>query len=130
GLFGRGSAMFTFADVMHLFSDEFTGLCGCRLSLTSIFSGALDCRFLRHVCLLALRRCITESEADSGVGRRGSGGANSPRRHEDTKDPSANSFLFVPSCLRGAFGSYAGELQFRRLRRDRKVEHALAKRWK
>ena len=40
--------MFAFADMMHLFADEFAGLGGERFAFAFIFAGAFKRFFFRH----------------------------------------------------------------------------------
>ena len=48
GLLGRTSAVLPFADMVHFFSDKFSGLCAGRLAFTCIFASAFQCSFFRH----------------------------------------------------------------------------------
>lgn len=48
GLLGVRRTVFAFADVVHLFPDEFSGLRGSRLTFPLIFCCAFECFFLRH----------------------------------------------------------------------------------
>jgi hypothetical protein len=48
GLLRGAGAMFTFANMMHLFADEFTGLCGWSFPLASVFFGAFECLLFWH----------------------------------------------------------------------------------
>jgi hypothetical protein len=40
--------MFAFADVVHLFADEFAGLCGPRFALPLVPAGAFQCFLFGH----------------------------------------------------------------------------------
>jgi hypothetical protein len=64
GLLGRTGAVFTLADVLNLFPDEFPGLGARRLALTGIFLCSFDGFLLRHdefqqsKIVATVRKCI------------------------------------------------------------------------
>jgi len=45
--------MFTLPDVIHLFADEFSGLCGGCFPFPCILASSLDCFLFRHSYLPA-----------------------------------------------------------------------------
>lgn len=47
-LLGRTRTMLTLSNVMHLLTNEFSGLCGRRLALTGVFAGSFNCLSFRH----------------------------------------------------------------------------------
>jgi len=47
-LFGRSGTVFPFANMMHLFADEFAGLRRRRLAFALVTAGAFQCFFFGH----------------------------------------------------------------------------------
>lgn len=48
GLLGRAGSVFSFADVIKFFADEFSGLSGWRFALAGVFVGAFQGFSIRH----------------------------------------------------------------------------------
>lgn len=53
GLLGRTSAVLPLPNMVHFFSDKFSGLCAGRLAFTSIFASAFQGSFFRHELTVA-----------------------------------------------------------------------------
>jgi hypothetical protein len=54
-LLGRGCAMFSFSDVVHLFAHELSGLSTRRLALPLVATRTFQSFLLRHRSILPLR---------------------------------------------------------------------------
>jgi len=50
--------MFPLANVVYLFTDEFTCLCAGRLSFALVLMGSFQRLFFRHIDLLLAKRSI------------------------------------------------------------------------
>jgi hypothetical protein len=62
--------MLAFANVMHLFPHEFSGLRGWRFAFTRIFPCPFQSLLFRHDCSPLQKMMLEQWRRDGGIGQR------------------------------------------------------------